>query len=241
MSAYDSPLFPDSPVRNAKVQYKTYCTFCGHLIQSEAVFCPNCGNHQPQQEIGKTLPSMKVVDKSRRKRTLAFLICLLLFVVAFYKGSQIQLSRDEALAMMSEFEEAIGMTPTAERIIIHNTALCLQFFVPVLGIVSLGIVAFSSGNVLAAIALSSPYPISATDLFTYTLATPVAWVELAAYGLASSEGIMIVISLFSRSLRKEMRNLILAFFVSISLLILGGFLEVFLIEIMQNQGFQIMT
>jgi hypothetical protein len=138
--------------------------------------------------------------------------------------------------MVKEFEDAIGPDPTAETIILHNTVLCLQFFIPVLGMASLGVVGFSSGNVLAAIALSSPNFISATDLFAYTLATPVAWIEFAAYSLASSEGIMIIISVFSRRLRREAKVFLLTLVVSISLLVLGGFVEVFLIGAMQSQG-----
>ena len=84
-------------------------------------------------------------------------------------------------------------------------------------------------------------PISAMDLFTYTLATPVAWIEFAAYSLASSEGIMIIVSLFFRRLRREAKPLLLALVVSISLLVLGGFVEVFLIEAMQSQGLQMVT
>ncbi len=241
MSANGSLFFLASLDSNAEAQDKIYCAFCGHLIPSEAAFCPDCGSHQPQQEVRKTRPSQTLAEKGRRIRIILFFFSLSLFLVTFFAGSQVQLSRDEALAMVKEFEEAIGPDPTAETIILHNTALCLQFFIPVLGVVSLGVVGFSSGNVLAAIALSSPYPISASDLFTYTLATPVAWIEFAAYSLASSEGIMIIISVFSRRLRKEAKALLLTLVVSILLLVLGGFVEVSLIEAMQSQGLQMVA
>jgi len=222
---------------NTEAQDKIYCTFCGHLIPREAAFCPDCGSHQPQQEVRKPRPSQTLAENGRRIRTILFIFSLSLFLVAFFAGSQVQLSRDEALAMVKEFEDAIGPDPTAETIILHNMVLCLQFFIPVLGVASLGVVGFSSGNVLAAIALSSPSFISATDLFAYTLATPVAWIEFAAYSLASSEGIMIIISVFSRLLRREAKVFLLTLIVSISLLVLGGFVEVFLIGAMQSQGF----
>jgi len=220
-----------------EAKYRKYCAFCGRLIPREAAYCPDCGNAQSQQVEARKNSLSETISKNGRKiRFVLFFVSLALFLVAFFAGSQVQLSRNEALAMVKEFEEAIGSNPTAETIIMHNTALCLQFFIPVLGMLSLGVVGFSSGNVLAAIALSSPNPISSTVLILYTLATPVAWIEFVAYSLASSEGIMIIVSVFSRCLRKEARTFLLVLVASISLLVLGGFVEVFLIDAMQGQG-----
>jgi len=212
-------------------QNKKYCAYCGHLIPREAAFCPDCGTVQaPQVEPTKHRLSETIVQSRRKIRTILFLSSLALFLLTFFVGSQIHLTEDQASTIVKEFEQEIGTNPTAQAIILNNTLLCLEFFIPFLGIFSLAEAGFNTGNVLAAIALTSPTPVSASTVFLLTLATPVAWIEFTAYSLASSEGTMIVISVFSRFLRKEAKNLLLSLVVAIALLVFGGFLEVFLIN-----------
>jgi hypothetical protein len=214
---------------------RKYCASCGHLIPREAAFCSYCGTAQaPQAEPARHRLPQTIAQNSRRIRTILFFSSLALFLLTFFLGSQVHMSKDEASAIVKEFEDAIGPHPTAQTIIINNSILCLQFFIPFLGLFSLAEVGFNSGNVLAAIALSSPTPVSAFTVFLLTLATPVAWIEFTAYSLASSEGTMMIISALARFLRKEAKNLLLTLAVALSLLVFGGFLEVFLINAIQG-------
>lgn len=199
------------------------------MIPIDATFCPNCGVMQPQQEIVEKTLSKRIVRNSSRVRAILFLISLTMFLLTFFVGSQTKMTIEEARRIVEEFEGMIGQNLTAERIIMNNTFICLQLFIPILGMLYLTQVGFNTGYVLAAYALTNAY-IDATEFFLLTLINPVAWVEFTAYSLASSEGVMLILSIIFRFLRKEVKNLFITLIVAVSLLILSGYLEILMIR-----------
>ncbi len=210
---------------------KKYCTFCGHPIPMDAAFCPNCGIIQsPQREIPKQKLSQRMAQNRRKIRVILFFASLVLFLLTFLVGTQAQMSGDEARAVVESFEETVGRNLSAQTIIMNNTIICIQFFIPILGMISLAEVGFNTGYVLAAYALTDALPANALTYFLLTIVNPVAWIEFAAYSLASSEGTMMMLSILFRFLRKEARDFLLALIVATSLLILGGFLEMSMIN-----------
>lgn len=218
----------------AEVRWK-YCRGCGSLIPFEATYCPNCG---VQQETAVTTPEeakprgrmAEVIATQRKRIRLAlFLASLGVFVAAFLLGSVASLSLQDAKEIEREFMDIYGRNPSATLILRNNVTLCLLFLVPVFGTALMAFVGYSTGTVLSALALVYKEP-SALLLALATLGLPWAWMEFTAYSLASSEGMMIIVALVGRTLRREAKTFLIVLAASVALLVLGALVEVWVIR-----------
>jgi hypothetical protein len=210
---------------------RTFCRSCGTLIPGEAKYCPLCGAVQQPEALvpGITKPvggaARHVIGRIRRIRLYLILVSLAAFLVVFFVGSAIPLNLQEADAIVREFNRAIGTTPTVAQIFRNNLTLCLLFFIPGFGTLFMIFVAYNTGVVLSAYALIYPSSPNALYLALLTLAFPWTWMEFAAYSLASGEGLMIIVSLVRRNLRKEARTALIVLGVTVALLALGAIIE----------------
>ena len=173
---------------------------------------------------------MEAISKrGRRIRLYLFLLSLGIFIAAFLIGSTEPLSSQEALAIVEQFGELIGENPTMTQILMNNLPLCLLFFIPVFGTAFMAFVGYSTGVVLSALAIAYP-PADALVLALTTLAAPWTWMELTAYSLASSEGIMLILAIIGRNIRRELKTFLIVLAVSAVLLALGAVIEILAIN-----------
>ena len=208
---------------------RKYCRVCGADIPYDASYCPNCGAAQESHTepvMGESGNKLKEGLKGRRHIYLAlFLVNLSIFVIAFFWGTVTSLSPQDAGALINDLQNTIGTTPSVAAIFRNNLTICLVFFVPFLGDVFMALVAYNTGLVLAALPVFNPLAPNSLVLLTMTLVFPWTWMELSAYSLASSTGLMIVVSATRRTLRRDAKRYLLSLLVCIILLALGAVIE----------------
>ena len=87
----------------------------------------------------------------------------------------------------------------------------------------MGFVSYNTGLLLSAFATTQS--ITVIDLLLSTLLFPITWMELVAYSLASTQGIMLLFGVFTKRLRDEGKNLIKVVLICLLLLGLGALIE----------------
>ena len=209
---------------------RKYCKMCGSSISYDAVYCPNCGAAQEAQAVVPETARPRggiaeAIVEMRHIRLTLFLISLAIFIFTFILGSSAHLSPQDAQAIISDYQNTIGARPTAIEVFGNNVILCLLSFIPVFGTAFMALVGYSTGIFLAALPIVNPSYTSSLTLAFTTLILPWAWMEFTAYSLASSAGLMMIVSALRRTLRKDVRKLLIALAVSVALLALGAFLE----------------
>jgi len=214
---------------------RKYCGACGSLIPYEAAYCPNCGAPQEAQAVTpEMMPRRRITEtiakKGRRIRLALFFMSLGIFVTMFLLGSTAALSPQEAQEIEKELMDIYGRDPSATFILRNNLTLCLLFFVPAFGTAFMAFVGYSTGTVLSALAIVSSGSTDAFFLALATLSLPWSWMEFIAYSLASSEGMMIILALVGRTLRREAKTLLIVMAVSVALLVLGAIAEAWFIH-----------
>lgn len=210
-----------------------YCRYCVSSIPIDSNFCPTCG--MEQKRVPQSLPTTRpekgfkeVLLKNRgRIRLTLFFISLGIFIFGLFIGSQGQFSNEEATIILQEFEDVLATDVSALFIAQNNISLCMLFFIPIFGTSFMGFVSYNTGLLLSAFATTQS--ITVIDLFLSTLLFPITWMELVAYSLASTQGIMLLYGVYTRRLRDEGKNLIKVVLICLLLLVLGAVIESILI------------
>ena len=205
-----------------------FCIHCGSKIPSDSQFCPHCGMSQ-QPLLAEPEPEQSSVQALILRRLLwirlgTFAVCTSIFIIFFFMGSQTAISRQAAMRLLDELNAAIGPEPTILTIITNNVTISLLLFIPVIGEFFLAFVSYNSGVVLAAISLIEG--IHPVDVFVTSLVWPWSWFEIIAYGLAASQGVMLLIALLTRRFTQELRTLVIVGGISIALLSIGAVIEI---------------
>jgi hypothetical protein len=208
----------------------TFCRFCGSKITSEAKFCPYCGTSQerrpsPPSTTPKSSGLGKILEvPAYRLRITVFVISFIIFTSFLFMGSQSQLSPEEATRLVEEFGEVIGPHPTAIDIASRNIFICLLLFIPLVGPGILAFVSYNTGIMASALAQASG-SITAIEIFLTMFLFPWAWLEIAAYSLASAQSIMLLVGGFTRSLRQEAKYFLISLTICLFLLGLAAIIE----------------
>jgi hypothetical protein len=153
-----------------------------------------------------------------------FAVCTIIFIIFFFMGSQTAISRDASTRLLDELRAVIGAEPSILTIITNNVMISLLLFIPVIGVFFLAFVSHNSGIVLAAISQIEGF--NPTDMFVASLLWPWSWFEIIAYGLAASQGVMLLIALLTRRFNQELRTLVIVGAISVALLSIGGIIEI---------------
>jgi Stage II sporulation protein M len=209
---------------------RKFCKSCGSVISYDAAYCSNCGAIQETIIASAPVKSIEkggepVARRIRKLRFALFFLSLAIFIASFIFGSMAPLSQQEAQAIIEEFNTQIGSNPTAYQIFANNVMLCLLFFIPVFGTAFMAFVGYNTGVVLSALALVNPQSGSAVALALTLFLFPWTWMEFASYSLASSSGLMVIMSAIGRRLRLEARRFIVALAIAAFLLIVGAIIE----------------
>ncbi|MCP8323108.1 MAG: stage II sporulation protein M [Candidatus Methylarchaceae archaeon HK02M2] len=106
----------------------------------------------------------------------------------------------------------------------NNLFIALVGFVPIIGIIWMFFVLYSTGIVLSA--YSVVYNVPPIVSILILLINPIFWIEFSAYTLVMMEGTMLVYSAFKKEVNKESKVALLVLIAVIILLTLGAVIEV---------------
>ena len=160
-----------------------------------------------------------------------------LFTVVFQIGTMSEVSEEEANIFMEEFEKLV-MDIDAMGIFLHNTAISLPMFIPGFGIAWGLFSAWSTGFAFAAIVFIRP-ELGEIPPLTILYLSPFGLMEITAYSLATSRSFILIRAITKKTqLSPFLKPTSIEIAIVIGLLLAGGFLEDYMINLSQEERFQ---
>lgn len=178
---------------------------------------------------------MKVDDRKSNvfwdleRRLKLSIIATMALLIALYAGSLFPLNQEDSQRVAQEAKELIGQDISAIRIFTNNIAITLLMLLPIAGALIGVYIAFSTG--LAFSALSMEAGLSPILAITMTLVLVFGLVEFLAYGLASSESIILAHAIVRKRLGSEIRKIIPILILIIVGLLGAAFLEFAIVDL----------
>ena len=172
-----------------------------------------------------------------RIRIITFFIFLGIFAATYQIGSMSSVSEEEASAFMAEFEELV-LDIDAFGIFVHNTTIALPMFIPGFGVVWGLFSAWSTGFAFASIATTLPMLADIPPLSILFL-SPFGLMELTAYSLGISRSFILIRAISKKiDLITFVKPTIIEIGIVVVLLLAGGYLEFYMIELAKEEGFE---
>jgi len=170
-------------------------------------------------------------------RIILFFIFLGIFAAAFQLGSMTSVSEEDAEAFMSEFEELV-LDIDAFGIFTHNLTLALPMFIPGFGVAWGLFSAWSTGFAFAAIATTVP-EIGEIPPLSILFLSPFGVMEITAYSIGISRSFILIRAVIKKvSLTSFLKPTVIEIGIVVGLLLAGGYLEFYMIELVQNEGLE---
>lgn len=168
----------------------------------------------------------------KRKRIFSILLVFLVAVLALLIGTLTTLSHSQAQYISDNLNQTLNENRANNTLIQHiflnNFVICLLMFIPLAG-AGLGLyILYNTGVALNALASIQGYPVYMGIL--NLVATPIFWIEFAAYAIAMAESVW----LFRRLLQGrwgELKWTAISIGVCALLLIVGAVVETWLITV----------
>jgi len=171
-------------------------------------------------------------------RIITFFVFLVIFTVIFQLGSMSTVSEEEANLFMEEFEKLV-LDIDAFGIFVHNTTISLPMFIPGFGIFWGLFSAWSTGYAFASIATIMPEIANISPLSILFL-TPFGLMEIFAYSLGISRSFILIKAVITKTnLSQFMKPTIIEIGIVVLLLLVGGYVEFYMIELAQNKIIEI--
>lgn len=172
------------------------------------------------------------------RRLVAFLGFMALFSAAYQAGSMYEHAPEEAQLLVDEFMESIRGID-GPGIFVHNTLLALPMFVPGAGAAWGTLTGWSTGFVLAAIITASP-EVGEVQPLALLYLSPFGIMELVAYSLAGSRSLLLITRIIKKqSIRQDAKSVAVEVGVVVGLLLAGGLVEYYMIEMALEAGLDI--
>jgi len=172
-----------------------------------------------------------------RIRIITFFIFLGIFITAFQIGSMSSVSEEDANAFMAEFEELV-LNIDAFGIFTHNTVIALPMFIPGFGVAWGIFSAWSTGFAFAAIATTIP-EIREIPPLSILFLSPFGLMEITAYSIGISRSFILIRAVSKKiSLRPFIKPTVIEIGIVMGLLLAGGYLEFYMIELVQQEGLE---
>ena len=170
-------------------------------------------------------------------RIITFFIFLGIFATVFQIGSMSSVSEEEANAFMAEFEELV-LDINAFGIFTHNTTIALPMFIPGFGIAWGLFSAWSTGFAFAAIVSTVP-EIGEIPPLSILFLSPFGLMEIVAYSIGISRSFILIQAVIKKiSLTSFLKPTVMEIGIVVALLLAGGYLEFFMIELVQQEGLE---
>jgi hypothetical protein len=168
-------------------------------------------------------------------RIITFFIFMGLFAAVFQIGSMTMVSEEEATIFMSEFEKLVKDID-AMGIFLHNSTISLPMFIPGFGVIWGLFSAWSTGFAFSAIVSISPELAKIPPLAILFL-SPFGIMELTAYSIATSRSFILIKAVYTKSnLITFLKPTIMEIGIVIGLLLGGGYLEYYMIKLVQEKA-----
>jgi hypothetical protein len=168
-------------------------------------------------------------------RIILFFIFLGLFAAAYQIGSMSTVSEEEANAFMAEFEELV-LDIDAFGIFTHNLTIALPMFIPGFGVAWGLFSAWSTGFAFAAIAVTAPQ-LSDIPPLSILFLSPFGLMELVAYSFGISRSFILIRAIIKKiDLVPFIKPTLIEIGIMVGLLLAGGYLEFYMIEIAREEG-----
>ena len=172
-----------------------------------------------------------------KNRIILFFIFLAVFTIIFQLGSMSTVSQEEANLFMVEFEKLV-LDIDAFGIFVHNTTIALPMFIPGFGIFWGLFSSWSTGYAFAAIATSIPEVANISPL-TILFLSPFGLMEISAYSLGISRSFILIKAIITKTnLLQFIKPTIIEIGIVIALLLAGGYVEFYMIELVENENFE---
>ena len=172
-----------------------------------------------------------------KNRIILFFIFLAVFTIIFQLGSMSTVSQEEADLFMVEFEKLV-LDIDAFGIFVHNTTIALPMFIPGFGIFWGLFSSWSTGYAFAAIATSIPEVANISPL-TILFLTPFGLMEISAYSLGISRSFILIKAIITKTnLLQFIKPTIIEIGIVIALLLAGGYIEFYMIELVENENLE---
>ena len=172
-----------------------------------------------------------------KNRVILFFIFLALFTTIFQLGSMSTVSQVEADLFMEEFKKLV-LDIDAFGIFVHNTTIALPMFIPGFGIFWGLFSSWSTGYAFAAIATSIPEIANISPL-TILFLSPFGLMEISAYSLGISRSFILIKAIITKtSLLQFIKPTIIEIGIVIALLLAGGYIEFYMIELVENENLE---
>jgi len=173
-----------------------------------------------------------------KNRIILFFIFLAVFTIIFQLGSMSTVSQEEADLFMVEFEKLV-LDIDAFGIFVHNTTIALPMFIPGFGIFWGLFSSWSTGYAFAAIATSIPEVANISPL-TILFLSPFGLMEISAYSLGISRSFILIKAIITKTnLLQFIKPTIIEIGIVIALLLAGGYIEFYMIELVENGNLEI--
>jgi len=186
-------------------------------------------------------PSNTHQEKSfvlERKRILVFFIFMGLFSLSYWIGSIFTVEQEEAEAFLEEFEELIEDIDGI-GIFLHNSMIGLPMFIPGFGIAWGFFTSWQTGYAFAALATTIPILREIPSLALLYL-SPFGIMELTAYSIGMSRSFLLIHKIIKKiSIKQDAKIVGIEIAIVAGLLLAGGILEAYMIEIADVDIFEL--
>jgi len=170
-------------------------------------------------------------------RIITFFVFLAIFTGIFQLGSMSTVSEEESLLFMEEFEKLV-LDIDAFGIFVHNTTIALPMFIPGFGVFWGLFSSWSTGYAFAAIVISMPEIANISPLSVLFL-SPFGLMEIFSYSLAISRSFILIKAIITKTnLSQFIKPTIIEIGIVITLLLVGGYVEFYMIELVQNESIE---
>ena len=169
------------------------------------------------------------------KRIIIFFIFTAIFTVVYGTSAVTsEPTEDEIQEIMDFFDEIVG-TIDGIGIFVHNVLIALPMFIPGFGVAWGLFSAYSTGFAYSAIAAANADVAQLNPLAS--LLTPFGLMEMAAYSIAMSRSTLLAKNVFQKNwelIKNEKLILSIEIGIVIALLLIGGIVEMWMIETAQG-------
>jgi len=169
------------------------------------------------------------------KRIILFFIFTAIFTIVYGTSAVTSEPTEEEIQEIMDFFDEIVGTIDGIGIFVHNTTIALPMFIPGFGVAWGLFSAYSTGFAFSAIATANTDVAQLNPLAI--LLTPFGLMEMAAYSIAMSRSTLLAKNVFQKNwelIKNEKLILSIEIGIVIALLLIGGIVEMWMIETAQG-------
>jgi len=161
-----------------------------------------------------------------------------LFSLSYWIGSILPVEQEDAEAFLEEFEELIEDID-GPGIFLHNAAIGLPMFIPGFGIAWGFFTSWQTGYAFAALATTIPILREIPSLALLYL-SPFGIMELTAYSIGMSRSFLLIHKIIKKiSIKQDAKIVGIEIAIVVGLLLAGGILEAYMIEVADVDVFEL--